>query len=92
MLKATSGADTDVEDWDKLLLRVCLEGALEKEKNGEELTESQQDILLSWKCVKGELSDKEWPEKRVDNIGQNGNEGEHYEEVQLELPLDTEGC
>jgi len=38
-----------------------------------------------WEAIFGKKED-EWDEKRVDIIGQNGNEGTHYDEIEDVCP------
>ena len=40
---------------------------------------------------KKEDMEEEWDEKRMDIIGQNGNDGIHYEQVEEQKPLEVYG-
>ena len=105
MLKATSGRDTDTED--EPLFRSNWVKISEYPNNfvpagakiiiGVDEASPDGDCTVRGFCKDGvfhiqEVGNEPWPEERMDIVGQNGNEGSHYEEIQLDLFDEDEGC
>ena len=66
----------------------------DEEPKEEELTELQKTLLTDLEDEEAEDIPEyydEWDERRMDIIGQNGNDGEHYDEARGTTPPDKKG-